>query len=395
MVLKLSRNTTSLGIVSFLVDVSTEMITPIMPLFLVNVLKANAFVIGLIEGISDLIVAMFRTLSGYISDRFGKRKWMSTWGYFISSVMKIFFAFTTGWQQVLGIKMIERFGKGIRGVPRDAIITYSEKKENLGKAFGFRKMMDSAGAIAGPLITAALVAYMLPGLGEEGTYRAIFLIAVLPALLGVAIIWKFVSDIKTRNGVDGKNIIRWAWENENYRSMTVLGVLFALAQFSNAFFILKAHEITNSVLIAIFGYIVYNISYTLSAMPVGALTDRFGGKKMMALAYLLFALTLFGFAFANDLLFMVFFALFGIVMAILETTPRTFVARLVKNRSYGTAIGFYQGATGVLVLPANLIAGLLWDVDVAGFHATFIFSFIISVSAAVLMFLALRKGERH
>ncbi len=383
---KLSRNTLAFGVTSFLVDVSSEMLTPIMPLFLLNVLKANAFVIGLIEGVSDLIVASFRAFSGYISDKIGRRKGMSTIGYFISSIMKMFFVFATSWPQVLGIRMVERFGKGIRGVPRDAIISYSERTENLGKAFGYRKMMDAAGAILGPIIALAIAAYFLPALGEEMTYRVIFAIAVFPAMLGVLIIWRFVSDVGDMDGRDGKSIIKGVWHNEGYRDIVVLGILFGLAQFGNAFFILKAHEITGSVLITLVGYTIYNISYTLSAMPVGALTDRLGGKKMMALAYILFAVTLTGFAIANDLVFLLFFAVFGIVAAIMETTPRAFIARTVDHNNYGTAIGFYQGATGILVLPANLIAGILWDWQMAaGLHATFVFSFIISVSAAVLM----------
>lgn len=393
MVLKLSRNTFALGITSFLVDVSSEMITPIMPLFLVNVLKANAIIIGLIEGISDFIVAVMRALSGYISDKFGVRKDMSIWGYSISSVMKVFFAIAGSWQQVLGIRMVERFGKGIRGVPRDAIITYSEKRENLGKAFGFRKMMDAAGAILGPVFAVGLVAYFLPLLGEAETYRTIFLIAIAPALLGVFIIWKFVSDINVKSGRDGKSIVGEVWGNESYRNMVGLGALFTLAQFGNAFFILKAHEITNSVLITLFGYVIYNLSFTVFAIPVGMLTDKFSGKKMMALAYILFAIALTGFAFVNDMLFMVFFAVLGIVTAILETTPRTFIAKTMDNGNYGTAIGFYQGATGVLVLPANLIAGILWDWDVYGFRGTFVFSFIISVSAALLMLWKIRNSR--
>lgn len=374
-------------------DVSSEMLTPIMPLFLVNVLRANAVVIGLIEGISDFIVAVFRALSGYLSDRFGHRKDFSMWGYLISSLMKVLFVFSTTWGQVLGIRIVERFGKGIRGVPRDAIMTYSERRENLGRAFGYRKMMDAAGAIVGPVAAALLVAYLMPQLGEEGTYRAIFAIAVVPAIIGVLIIWRFVGEVNARNGKDGRNIVGEVWGNPAYRTIVLLGAVFALAQFGTAFFILKAHEITDSVLITIFGYIVYNISYTLFAIPVGALTDRLGGSKMMALAYVLFALALSGFAFANDLLFMVFFAILGAVMAILETTPRAFIARIIDNGNYGTAIGFYQGATGILILPANLIAGLLWDMDVGGFRGTFIFSFIISVSAAALMLWAVRNGK--
>ena len=381
----ISRNSAALGLTSFLVEVSSEMLTPIMPLFLLNVLRADTLAIGFIEGMSDLVVAAFRAISGYVSDRFGKRKRMSMLGYMVSSFAKVFFFLATSWQQVFAFKMVERFGKGIRGVPRDAIITHSERKENLGRAFGFRKMMDAGGAVLGPLIATLLVAYLLPSLGEEATYRRIFLIAVIPAILGVFIIWRFATDAGERDTEDGRHILRDVWSRPIYRDFIVLGVLFGLAQFGTAFFILKAQEITGSVLVTLFGYLVYNVSYALSAVPVGILTDKLGGRRMMALAYGLFALTLTGFAFANDLAFLLFFALFGTVMAILETTPRAFMARNVENEHYGTAIGMYQGATGVLVLPANLAAGFLWGWDTFGMHGTFVFSFIISVSAALIM----------
>lgn len=387
---KLSRNTRALGITSFLVDVSSEMLTPIMPLFLVNVLKANALIVGLMEGISEIIVAVLRMLSGYISDRFGERKRFIVIGYFISSIMKIFFTLASTWQQVIGIRAAERFGKGIRGVPRDAIINYSEKRENLGRAFGYRKMMDAVGAIVGPIIAAILVTYLIPQLGEEGTYRSIFLIAVIPAVAGVIIAVKFVENVNDKASKDGNEIIADIWKHNGYRSVLAVGVFFAIAQFGTAFFILKAQEITHNALITIFGYMVYNISYAVFAFPVGILTDKLGGKKITALAYALFAIIVISFAFANDLIFILFFVLLGLVMSILETAPRTFIAKTMGHKKYGTAIGFYQGVTGILLLPANLIAGLLWDVHVLEFRATFVFSFIVSMLAALLMLIAVR-----
>lgn len=387
---KLSKNTRIFGITSFLVDVSTEMLTPIIPLFLLNVLKANTLVIGLIEGVSELIVSVFRAFSGYISDRFGKRKSITTCGYFISSFMKIFFVFSTSWLQVFVIRMIERFGKGIRGVPRDAIIVKSEKKENLGRAFGFRKMMDASGSIIGSILAAIFLMHLIPIIGEENTYRTIFAVAVIPAILGAFIIWKFVKDVNGIDGENGKNVAQKILANKNYRNTVIFGALFGISFFGNAFFILRAHEITGSVFITLLGYIVYAISYTVSAIPVGILMDKLGGKKMLFFAYILFAFTLAGFAFANDLIFMLFFASFGMVMAILETTPRAFVAKIVNSKHYGTTIGFYQGITGILILPANLIAGYLWECNIAGVHGTFVFSFIISISTVILMLLTLK-----
>ncbi|MEW6528951.1 MAG: MFS transporter [Candidatus Micrarchaeota archaeon] len=386
---QLSKNTIAFGITSFLVDVSSEMITPIMPLFLLNVLKANALIIGFIEGLSEFIVSIFGAISGYLSDRIGKRKKITTIGYLISSLIKGLFAFATNWQQILYMKGLERVGKGIREVPRDALILYSEKKTDLGKAFGFRKMMDNAGAIIGAILATSLMVYLLQQFNEESAYRIIFLIAVIPALIGTVIIALFVKDVGDKN--NKKNIISGIFENKTYTHMLVLGMLFALAQFGIAFFILRAHEITNSALFALFGYLVYTITYTISALPAGVLTDRFGGKKILMLTYALFALTNIGLAFANDLLFIMSFGVFGIVMAILETTPRAFIAKIVNKHNYGTAIGIYHGAIGIFILPANIIAGLLWDVDVAGIHAAFIFSFIFSLLAVLFMVILINE----
>ncbi|MDD5337227.1 MAG: MFS transporter, partial [Candidatus ainarchaeum sp.] len=327
----LSRNTLVFGVTSFLVEVSSEMIDPIMPLFLLQVLKADAVVIGLIEGASEVVVALMSAVSGYVTDRFGKRKALSTSGYFISAFMKLFFVLATAWQHVLGLRMVERFGKGLRDVPRDVIMGYSEKKENLGRAFGYRKMMDAFGAIVGPLAAAGAIALLLPRLGEAETYRSVMLLAVIPAVLGVVVLSRFVKDVRSRKMGDGKTILRDAFANPGYRSMVAVGALFAVAQFSNAFFILKAQDITGNVLVTLFGYTIYNISYALAAIPAGLLTDRLGGRKVMALGYALFALTVLGFAVSTDYLFLVFFAIFGMVAAILDTTPRTFISRIMDG----------------------------------------------------------------
>ncbi|MFA5077181.1 MAG: MFS transporter [Candidatus Micrarchaeia archaeon] len=386
----LSRNTLFFGVTSFLVEVSSEMIDPIMPLFLMNVLKADAVVIGLIEGCSEVVVALMSAISGYVSDKFGKHKAMSVSGYFISAFMKLFFVIAGTWQNILGLRIVERFGKGLRGVPRDVIMAHSDRKEMLGRAFGYRKMMDAFGAILGPLIAAVIIALLLPRFGEEQTYRSVFLLAVIPAVLGVVILSRFVKELHVRKMGDGKEALRNAFGNRGYKSMVIVGALFGIAQFGNAFFILKAQDITGNVLMTLFGYIVYNISYALFALPAGFLTDRLGGRKVMALGYALFALTVLGFAFSTDYLFLVFFVTFGMVAAILDTTPRTFISRISDDGNKGTSMGIYQGITGFLLLPANIIAGLLWNVNILGFRGTFVFSFAVSALAALLMLAAVK-----
>ena len=226
----LSRNTKILGTVSFLNDASSEMLEPIIPLFLVNVLGAGALVIGLLEGVSEAVVALLRMLSGWLSDRYRSRTRLVLFGYSLSTLTKAFFPFAATWPQFFAAKTIERVGKGVRTPPRDALIGESEPGGQLGRAFGFRKMMDSAGEILGPLLAAFFLVFF-SGMGEEWAYRTIFMIAVLPAALGVGMLF-FVREkreelekIKEKAGIFGGKL----------RTFILVAALFSLALWRSAF----------------------------------------------------------------------------------------------------------------------------------------------------------------
>ncbi|MFA5411839.1 MAG: MFS transporter [Candidatus Micrarchaeia archaeon] len=388
----LSRNTKILGVVSFLNDASSEMLEPIVPLFLVNVLGANAFILGLLEGWTEILVAVNRFISGRLSDKYKNRKNLMLFGYSLSTVMKVFFAYVGSWQQFFALKTVERVGKGIRTPPRDALIGDSEPSTRLGAAFGFRKMMDSSGAILGPLLAAFMLAFFA-GMGEESIYRTIFMIAVIPAALGVGMLFFVRENPKQISRImDGTKIF-----DGHVKDFMIVAAFFSLGQIGTAFFVLRTSELLPLVMVPV-AYIAYTAAYAAFAIPAGLMTDKIGPKKIMMLSYILFAAGSLVFAFSESSLApFIGFLLMGMFIAIIETTPRVYLVETVPGHRYASAIGTYQAITGVLLLPANLIAGLLWETQWMGAHIPFIFSAAVAVVSVVLMYVFVKpaRGNHH
>ncbi len=373
-----SRNTKVFGIASFLTDLSSEMLVPIVPIFLTVFLGAGAFVVGLMEGLSEITVAVFKYISGRMAD-VRKKKPLVMGGYGLSALMKVIFAFVATWQQFLVAKVVERAGKGIRDVPRDVLIGFSEDRKHVGRAYGFRKMLDSAGAILGPLVLAGMLVLM-EGWEPGEMYRTIFLVAVVPAFLAVLVLF-FVHEKKAPE----ERKERWDGLSPKFKSFLYVAAVFSIGQIGISFFILRANELLTLIMVPI-AYIAYNAAYTAAALPAGMLADKFGPRKMLALAYLLFAAGCAAFAFASGMAaVLVLFALLGIFMAIMKTGPRTFVVDTVVPSRFGSAIGTYEGLTGMLFLPANLFAGLLWETYVLGAHLPLLISAVIGLGAAFAM----------
>lgn len=369
--LKLSRNTKLLSLASFLTDISTEMIVPILPFFLTQILAAPVLIVGLIEGLREATANLVGIGSGIYTDSVGRRKRTVIAGYGVSTIVKGLLVLASSWMQVAGITFLERIGKGLRGPPRDALIHLSEPTENLGKAFGFRKMLDNAGAILGPMIVSVLfILYLTPGMEE--TYRMIFSIALVPAILAVVLLF-FVQEKRTPPQ-SARAIVLCILELPNYRRFLLGMGVFALGSFAIPLFLVRTGEFIPLLLIPI-AYLTYNVFFTIFAMPAGYITDRFGGKRALLLAQLLFLLALAGFAFfANMQSVFLFMLLLGIFMAFYETAPRVFLAKAVEEKTYASALGIYNGTIGLIALPANLIAGLLWDKTFFGVPAALLFS---------------------
>jgi len=387
----LNRNVVLLGVVSFLTDASSEMIFPLVPIFVTSVLGAPAAVIGLIEGVAEATANTVKMLSGMYSDRVGKRKPFVFWGYTFSSVTKPLFALATAWPHILFIRFLDRVGKGVRGSARDVMVADYTDEKSLGQAYGYRKMMDQAGAFAGPLIAFIILPYLLERFPTGDAYRVIFAVSVLPAALAVAVLFLVKEKEDAVRHLKGWRLdIRSL--NRTYKVNLIVALLFSLGAFNYAFFILRAQDLMMPLAMIPLIYMFYNLVYGVFALPAGILSDRFGRRPVIAAGYLVFGVTALGMGVVSDYrLLWVFFATYGVYMAIVESVQRAYIVDLTHRDMRGTALGIYQGALGLAALPAGLIAGLLWDVTVAGMRATFAFSALMS-AASVILFMSLCRS---
>jgi len=356
----IENNVLVLGVVSFLTDVSSEMIFPLISVFLTAILGAGKEIVGIIEGIADSITSIVEILSGYFSDKKGKRKQFVTFGYGLSSFAKAGIAISTAWWHVLIARALERVGKGIRTAPRDAIIAASAESSVRGKAYGLHRAMDTLGAIVGP----AIAYFLLSQFGSTETgYRTVFTAAILPAFLAVVVLLLFVREPEKAKTTREKFSF-WQTLREmspQYKTFLKISLFFSLAYFSFAFFILRAYESGIRAEDVLLLYIVYNIAYASAAIPVGSLSDIIGRKPVIAGAFALYALICAGFVFASEWLhFAALFAIYGVFVAADESVNKAFIADLSTEEKRGTAMGAYNTAIGAAYLPASAIAGTLW-----------------------------------
>jgi MFS family permease len=397
--LGVSRNVFFLGVVSFLTDVSSDMIFTLVPLFLLNVLRVGTPVIGLIEGIAEGSASLLKVLSGWLSDRLGRRKGLTLFGYSVSTLAKPFLYFATIWGVVAAVRFVDRVGKGIRTSPRDALVADSAPPEEMGKSFGFHRGMDTAGAVVG-LAVAAMVVYIVQSGGLELTrdaFQTIVLVGIVPAVLAVLVLLFFVrergkgadsrgincadngqpsSAVQTKRGFDFR-----------FKLFLAVMVVFTLGNSSDAFLILRAQNLDFSVPQILLLFVAFNLVYALSALPAGLVSDRLGRKRVIVVGWSIYVLAYLGLAVASAAWHVwLLFALYGLYSGVAEGVCRAFVCDLVPAERRGTAYGFYHTAVGLSLLPASLIAGWLWHL--VGPEAPFFFGAAMA-GAAMLGFLVL------
>jgi MFS family permease len=356
-----------LGLVSFFTDVSSEMIFTLVPLFIFNVLGNGAITVGFIGGLTESFDAVFRIFSGRISDRFKKRKLLAVIGYGFSTICKPFMLLANVWGGVLAVRFGDRVGKGIRSSPRDALIADSVVAEKRGRSFGIHRAMDSAGAVVG-LALAAIIIYALHDKGNltGHVYHWIVIIGVIPAVLAVLILLSFVREPQSHmpKVTDGtpQNAATPPAFSANFKIYLAVMALFTLGNSSDFFIILRAQSLQVNVLNITLMLVLFNITYVATSVPAGTLSDRLGRKRLIAIGWTVYALVYLGFALAGHVWSMwVLFAVYGIYYGIVEGVARAFVADLVPAGRRGTAYGYYQGVVGLLLLPASVLAGWLWE----------------------------------
>ncbi len=349
----IGRNIILLGFVSLFTDLSSQMVFPLVPLYLTSVLGASASIVGIIEGGAESTAAILKVVSGYWSDKIKRRKPFVLAGYTLSAISKPLFAFVSSWPFVLGVRITDRIGKGLRDAPRDALVADSTGKEYFGKSFGYQRSMDGLGSLLG----AVFAFLLLPLLG----FKNIFLISAIPGILAIATI--FLIKEKKDGGIKKEPLkVNFSVLSLNLKLLIVSGAVFALGHFGYAFLLLKAKEMGLSDSIAILLYCVYFGVFTLISIPAGVISDKIGRKPLLILGYLIFALVCLGMIFASSIYsFIGLFVLYGVFFSLIDGTQRAFVVDLCPPDLKATALGTFQMAIGLTALPGGFIAGLLWD----------------------------------
>ncbi len=373
---QISENTKIFSVVSFLTDLSSEMIFPLLPIFLKEVLFASEFEIGLVEAAAVGSIGLFSLLSIYFINKLKNEKNAVIFGYSISSLVKFGFAFATNWIYVLGIRFFERMGKGIRDVARDTLIVVSENKKNLGKAFGIRETMDTTGAILGPLIAGILLLIFASQPIAE-SYKNIFLIAAVVATFSVPLLF-FVKQGGENKKVPLNEVKNCLFNEEHNGTLVMIAFLF-FTQVSLAFFILRTSEFLELWMVPI-AYLTYNVLYAIFCLPAGQLVDAFGARKVLLFGLILYitGLVLFGF-FPTTMTIFIGFALIGVFEAILKISTKIVAINEIDHHRYDVVFSVYRSISTVIRVPSTLIAGLLYTFTIFGSPATFIFGIICSL----------------
>ncbi len=388
----LTPNVVRLGLVSFFVDVSSEMLYPVIPVFLSVVLGAGPVVIGVIEGLAGATASVLKTLSGWWSDKSGRRRIFIFSGYGLSAVSKPFFALAAGWPMVLVARVAERFGKGLRTSARDALLADSVDEEFRGKAFGWHRAMDTLGAVVGPIIAIAFLG--LVGTGQ-GKLRLIFLVSFIPAAVGTLL----VLAVREKRSMPKPRApsIGWSSLPRSFRRYLIAWGVFMLANSSDMFLVLRAKEVFGSAagaeaslhgeagtVEAIWAYVLYNLVYTAASPVLGHLSDKIDRKKVLIGGLVVFALVYVGFGLAEGgLLIWVLFAVYGLFTAATEGVGKALAVDLVGKDIRASALGLLGTVEGLAAIVASVVAGVLYQG--VGAWAAFVYGAAGAAAGALLL----------
>jgi len=398
---QLPRNVWAVGFTSFFMDISSEMVINILPLFLANVLGVQTSIIGLIEGVAEATASILKLFSGWLSDKMGGRKWLAVIGYGLSALSKPFFYIANTWGLVAGVRWVDRAGKGIRTAPRDALVADSVTKETRGMAFGFNRALDKAGAVLGLLI-AALVVWLTQKNTldlSRSTFQTIVLISMVPAFLAVLTLALGAKDVAVK-GQRAAPKFSLKSMGKPFSIFLVIVSIFTLGNSADSFLVLRAQNLGTSVTGILVMLAIYNLVASLVATPAGSLSDRIGRRRLIIGGWLVYAVIYFGFALAqSSWQVWVLYATYGLYYGLAFGSANAMVADLVPENLRGTAFGTYNAVIGLLAFPSSFIAGVLWQGlgKWSGFgpSAPFFFGGAMALIAALLMIFWMPKPQKE
>jgi len=385
----LSRDTFLLALSSLFADVSTEMLYPVLPVFLTQVLHASGSIVGLVDGLAQATQNIVQGFSGAISDRLQRRKPVALAGYLLAAFAKPLMGLATVWQALFAARLIDRTGAGMRSAPRDALVASSVAEADRGRAFGLEGLGDNAGAFLGPLV-ALLLLY-----GVRVELRSVFYLAVIPGLLAVLMV-VLVRERPVEVAAKARIDVNWRRLPVRYWKYLLATAVFAAGTSSNAFLILRTRDTGVSLEATILIYAAFNLVAALVSYPAGALSDRFGRRDLLLAAFTVFFVTYLGFALTLSVaLIGALFVLYGLYQGIFRAVGKALAADLVPQELRASGVGWYSTTVGLLQLLASVVAGLLWDR--IGHPAVFYFGAIFAVAGAVALVILVpadaRRGE--
>jgi MFS family permease len=381
---KVLSNIVLLGLVSLFVDMSTEMVYPLIPLFLTATLGASPAIVGIIEGIAESIASLLKVFSGYIGDVYHNKKRLAFAGYSASVIYKIFLLLAASWPGVLVARVIDRTGKGIRTAPRDALVAQSSDVKKLGGSFGLHKMLDMAGSSLGALLAFIFVAT------NFGFHKA-FLFSIIPAVIGILIIFTVREDKNSVTTCEKLSLKGLKLDGKLKAYLTVI-FIFCLGNSSNTFLLLKAQEQGFSASQVLLLYLIFNVATSVLAIPSGKLSDKFGRSKILVPGYLIYGLVYLGFALlsAKPAILILFIA-YGAYTAFISGAERAFIVENSPSGLKGTILGLYGMLQGIGLLLSSIIAGLMWDH--INSNAPFLFGGVIGIISALIISVILDKNN--
>ena len=383
----LTKNSVFLACASLFSDISTEMLYPILPIYLTQNLKASGSIVGVIEGIAQASQNIIQGLSGYLSDKWQRRKPIALFGYILSAVSKPFIGIASTWPGAFAARISDRLGAGTRAAPRDALIASSVDEKNKGKAFGLEGIGDNLGAFLGPLVTVLLFFTF------QLNIRYIFYLAIIPGLFAVLMILlvkEGKSDSKIKSKID---IHIGKFPNAYWKYLMVIA-LFGIGNSSNSFLILMVKGEGLSLIDTVLVYALFNLVAALISYPAGSLSDRFGRKPILLISFVIFLVSYIGFASTSRILLVsVLFVFYGLFQGIFRSVGKTFAADFVPENLRASSIGWYSTVVGLSGLVANIIAGQLWDQ--ISHAAVFIYGAVFSCIGIIFLVILIPNNTKR